>query len=70
MLAYIGAAVEIIRALFALWRTFKDWRRQREIEEASKRGQDRVKAIDDVKNAKTPEEAWDAQERIVGSKPE
>lgn len=68
-MAKFWALIEIIRAIFRLWNEFRAWQeREREAEAARKRIE-RDKAIEDLKKAKTDEEIWDAQDRIVSNKP-
>jgi biopolymer transport protein ExbB/TolQ len=69
MLARIWAFIDILKALLSLWREFKDQRELEQIKEKLEKTVEREKAIKDLENAKTDEEIWDAQERIVRNKP-
>ena len=67
--SYLFLTIEALLKLVGLYNQFMDWsdkRRQAEIEEKEQR---RDEAIDKAKEAKTPEEAWDAQEGIVSNEP-
>jgi hypothetical protein len=69
VIAKFWALVEIIRAIFSLWKGFRDWQDRLKEREAQDKKSKREKAIEDAKNAKTPEEFEDAQRRIVDNNP-
>ena len=69
MLTWISNIIAIIKALWSLWNYLKEYQEQQRIIEAEKKRQARDKAIEDLKNAKTEEEIWDAQDRLVKNKP-
>ncbi len=69
MLAKLWAFIDILRALLALWRDFKEQRELEQAKEKLEKRAERERAIKDLEKAKTTDELWDAQERIVRNKP-
>jgi hypothetical protein len=68
MFSWISSAISVIRAIFDLIKMIKDWQESEREKEALNRQLARDQAIENLKNAKTEEEIWDAQERIANSK--
>lgn len=54
-----------IKALIDLWKYWKDFQNSQRIKEAEIKRQGLDKALEAAKAAQTPEEAYDAQDRIV-----
>jgi ADP-dependent phosphofructokinase/glucokinase len=69
MWAKLWAFIDILKALLSLWREFKEQREIDQAKEKLKKRAEREKAIKDLENAKTSDELWDAQDRIVRNKP-
>lgn len=69
MLANFFALIRLILRAFQLWDAFLDSVDQADIAAREVRRQKREQAVDDAAKAKTPEDAYDAQERIVDSQP-
>ena len=69
MIANIFAAIQLFLKLIGLWEEFLSFTDKQRIAEGEKKRQERQKAIDDLSTAKTDEEIFDAQERIINSKP-
>lgn len=69
MLSRLWALVEIIKAILALIKELKAYLRERDKQKEDQKDKDREAALDQAEKATTPEEAFDAQEKIVGSKP-
>lgn len=68
-MAIFWAIINLINNLFSAYKAAQDaWAAERAAQAEIKR-QTREKAIDEAKNAKTPEDAFAAQEKIVDSKP-
>jgi hypothetical protein len=63
--AYVFLVIEFILKLFGLWKQFENWFDARRIAENEERRQRRELALEDLKNATTPEEIEDAQKRLV-----
>lgn len=57
--------VGVIKGLIDLFRMFMDMADKARKAEAERKRQELEKALEDLKNAKTDEEKWDAQGRIV-----
>ncbi len=68
MFAAITNFFSILKALLDFWNYFKKWQEDQRIAEANKKSQAAKKAIEDLKNAKTQEEVWDAQNKVVKNK--
>ncbi len=69
MLTNIFAVIQLVLKLMKLWDQFLDYADTQRKAEAEARRQRREKAIEDAENAKTEEEAWDAQKRIIDNDP-
>lgn len=69
MIAQIFSIFSIIRELISLIKLFMDMADKQRKAEAERKSQELKKAIEDLKNAKTEEDIWDAQDRIVRNKP-
>jgi len=69
VISKIIAVVGVIKELITLIRMLLAWIEQTKEAEAAKRSEERKKAIEDLKNARTVEEAYEAQERIINNKP-
>lgn len=69
MISKFMALVSVIRAIIDFIRFLREWKRSQEIAQAAERNQHREAAIEEAKKAQTPEDAFNAQERIVNSKP-
>jgi hypothetical protein len=65
MLSKLWSLVEIIRGLIHLFDVIRERLRRREEE---KKGDELNRAIDDSKRAKTEEEIFDSQDRIIDNK--
>jgi Sec-independent protein translocase protein TatA len=68
MWSKIWALIEVIKALFSLWREFKGWRdreRQKELEQKQK---DLERAADELSKAQTEKEFDDAQSKLIDAK--
>jgi hypothetical protein len=61
--------VELILRLFKIWDKFGSYVDQRRAAEMEARAQAREKAIEKLKQAKTPDEIWKAQEELVKNGP-
>lgn len=55
--------------LFSLWGELKTWMTANRKAETAERAERRDEALDGAAKAKTPEGAYDAQERIVNNSP-
>jgi len=69
MWAKIWALIEIVRALFELWGEYKDQIELDQAKDRLKKQAERKRAIDDIEKAKTTDDLWDAQDRLVRNKP-
>lgn len=69
MWSSIMSVIGAIKALIDLFFWFRQLQDNQRKAEAEVRRQEREKAVEDLKNAKTDEEKWDAQDRIVRNKP-
>lgn len=69
MLTGIFAVIQLLLKAIGLWEQFLDYAEKQKIAEAEKRNQDRNKAVDEQKNAKTEEEFDRAQDKIVDNSP-
>lgn len=65
----VFVVIQLILKALGLWEGFQSFSDQQRIAEAETKRQNREKAIEDLKNAKTPQEILDAQSRIVANKP-
>lgn len=65
MWSKIWGLIEVVRALISLWREYVDAREVKEAKDRLEKSLERDKAIADLKKAKSEEEFWDAQERLV-----
>jgi hypothetical protein len=65
----IFAIIQLLLKLFGLWESFCNYTDKLRAAEAAAKTERREKAVDDATKAKTAEEAWDAEERIVANKP-
>ncbi len=63
------AIIRILLGLIGAWESFLAYTDKIRAAEAEKKNQDRDKAIDAAQVAKTPEEAWDAQTKVVDNIP-
>ena len=63
------AIVELILRALKAWDLFLDWLVETKRAEIEERRARRDTAIEDAKKAETPEEIWDAQDRISDSSP-
>lgn len=61
----VGAFIAAIQALVALIREIRAIVAAQKVADQAKNNQELEKAVDDAAKATTPEEAFDAQERIV-----
>jgi hypothetical protein len=61
--------IRLLLAFFGMWEEFCNYTDKIRAAAAEKKNQDRDKAIDDAKKAKTPEDAWKAQDGVVDSQP-
>lgn len=61
----IWGLVEVLRALIKLYKEWQAWRETERIKDEAKKRAELEKALNDAEKATTPEEAFDAQERIV-----
>jgi ABC-type transport system involved in Fe-S cluster assembly fused permease/ATPase subunit len=69
MFAKIWALIEVIKALFSLWREFSQWKERERQKKISEEKKIRDKAIDALLKADTQKDFDDAQKDIVSSKP-
>jgi hypothetical protein len=65
MIAQIFLVIQLLLKLFGLWEQFLEWGDKKRAADAEARAQEREKAIEDAKKATTPDEAFDAQDRIT-----
>jgi DNA-binding transcriptional MerR regulator len=69
MFSSITNVIAIIKALIDLWRHLRDFLEQQRKAEAERKRQELDEAMKDAKNAKTEDEVWQSQDRIVRNKP-
>lgn len=62
VIGILSALVEIYRLIVSVWKSSQD-------KKAEEKSDELDKAVEDAKKAKTPEEAFNAQDRIVDNKP-
>lgn len=65
MFQSIMSVIGAIKSLIDLWRWFLNWQAKERAKQAEIDRQERDKALEDLSNAKTEEEIWNAQERIT-----
>ena len=63
----IWGLVEVLRALIKLYKEWQAWREAERIKDEAKKRAELEKALNDAEKATTPEEAFDAQERVIRS---
>ena len=61
--------IRLLLAFFGMWEQFCNYTDKVRQAAADKKNQDRDKAVDDATKAKTPEDAWKAQDGIVTNEP-
>ena len=59
----------VIKQIIALIHLFLDYQEKLRQKEKQEKAERLEKAVEDLKNAKTEEEIWDAQRRIADNKP-
>ncbi len=69
MISNVFALIQIVLRAFGLWDAYLVHLDQVREAERIERARKHDKAIDDSKKAETDEEIWDAQDRIVDTKP-
>lgn len=69
MWAKIKAFFAILKGLLDLSRYLRDYRERQALKKDRQKAKARQQAVDDLKEAKTDEEIFDAQKRIVDNKP-
>lgn len=63
------AVIEAILKILNLWDAFLAYTDKVRAAEAQKKNQDRDQAIEDAQNAKTPDDAYKAQDGVIDSEP-
>lgn len=69
MFGQIFAIIQVVLKLIGLWDQFLDWSDQKRVAEAEERRQKREQAISDLDKAKTDEDIFNEQTKIVNNKP-
>lgn len=69
MITKLFISIELFLRLFKLWDRFMEHVDHTRALEAEARAQAREKALEDLKNAKTEEEIWRAQEELIKNQP-
>jgi Sec-independent protein translocase protein TatA len=64
-MSFIFDLIKIIRALIGLYEEFRRFKEAQKKAEEEKRRQELDKALGDAEKATTPDEAFDAQDRVV-----
>lgn len=69
MLPNLFALIQVILKGLSLWEAFLDYIAIKHQAEMDERRQRQKQAVEDATKAKTPEEAWRAQEGIIDNEP-
>lgn len=69
MISQFFTLIKMALALFGAWELFQDWLLSNHRAELERRKERLDQTIKDAQEAKTPEDAWDAQERITDNDP-
>lgn len=69
IIAQIFTALQVLLKLFGLWEQFQNFMSAVAIKEAEERARALDQALKDAQNAKTPDDAWKAQEGVTKNEP-